>query len=83
MSEAHQFPSESSPWRENINFWLTRQTSPTAPSIGNIEKNWGGGGWRGRQMKVMVFIQKEVERATRCMPAIVHLFLPEARVLRV
>lgn len=34
-------------------------------------------------MKVMVFIQKEVERATRCVPAIVHLFLPEARVLRV
>ena len=34
-------------------------------------------------MKVMVFIQKEVERATRCMAAIVHLFLPEARVLRV
>ena len=34
-------------------------------------------------MKVMVFIQKGVERATRCMPAIVHIFLPEARVLRV
>ena len=33
-------------------------------------------------MKVIVFIQKGVERATRCMPAIVHPFLPEARVSR-